>query len=108
MLLGVKDVAIISIQLKDVIEKSVSSKLVSVHNWDAAARLPKLVMLVKCLIFFSVNHMVICINQFVSKKSEQSEQSSEFDLNSSNVGYFQGLSKIKKGVEMFSMKHLIK
>ena len=77
-------------------------------NWDAAARLPKLVMLVKCLIFFSVNHMVICINQFVSKKSEQSEQSSEFDLNLQMLVIFKASQKIKKRVEMFSMKHLIK
>ena len=54
--------------------------------------------------------MVICINQFVSKKSEQSEQSSEFDLNSSNVGYFQALSKIKKRGQnvLYETPHKIK
>ena len=52
--------------------------------------------------------MVICINQFVSKKSEQSEQSSEFDLNLQMLVIFKASQKIKKRVEMFSMKHLIK
>ena len=67
-----------------------------IKNWDAAARLPKLVILVNFLIFFSVNHMAICINQFVSKKSGQSEQSSEFDLNLQMLVILKASQKIKK------------
>ena len=69
-------------------------------DWDAAARLPKFVILVKFLIFFRVNHMTNRINQFASKKSDQSEQSYEFDSNLQMLVILKASQKIKIGLKI--------